>query len=110
MSKDKQIEPNYDVSELFPIFAVDDYDLPPEEMKSVVPCVAVHLDDCDCGQCITQRGNLISGSTIFMEVKSPYGMKCIRLTTEEARDLANDLRRYARLSESMCTVDSKDLA
>ena len=109
MSKDKQIEPNYDVSELFPIFAVDDYDLPPEEMKSVVPCVAVHLDDCDCGQCVDQRGTLIPGSTIFMEVKSPYGMKCVRLTTEEAFDLANDLRKYAKLSKATCTSINDNL-
>ena len=98
---------DYEVTEIFPLFAIDDWELETvEEMKEVTSCLCLHLDDCDCNFCETNRGSIIPSSTVFVEIKSPYGMKTLRLTFEEALNVAEELIRFCEKGKETLGTDS----
>ena len=100
--RDAETDPDRDVTYIYPIFAIDDWDLESEEeMSQVTPSVSVHLDDCDCNFCCDNRGSILLDTTILVEVKSPYVMKSLRLTVEEAKYLASELNRFAETSDKI---------
>jgi len=59
----------------------------PNEEKGVM----VHIDDCMCEDCACDRGDIIYGSTLLLEITNAKCTMVARLLPHEARALAREL-------------------
>ena len=57
--------------------------------------VAVSIDDCDCEECNSRRGNIHIYSTLELAIVKDGQAILQRLTPDEAKMLANKIIRYA---------------
>jgi len=53
--------------------------------------VMVHIDDCMCEDCACDRGDIVYGSTLLLEITNAKCTMVARLLPTEARALAKEL-------------------
>jgi len=63
--------------------------------------VMVHIDDCLCEDCSCDRGEIVYGSTILLELTNAKNTMVARLLPGEARALARELFKHSSELESL---------
>jgi hypothetical protein len=63
--------------------------------------VMVHIDDCMCEDCSCNRGDIVYGSTVLLEITNTKSTMIARLLPHEARALAKELFKHTTELEEL---------
>jgi len=63
--------------------------------------IMVHIDDCLCEGCILERGEILFGSTVLIEITNDKHTMLARLLPNEALALARELFKHTSDLEAL---------
>lgn len=82
-----------------------EYNADKEFQDKALSTFTIDIDDCDCLNCETRRGDLQKYSTLGVSIHTLNGVYTQRLTAEEAETLSKVLANYANVLKSVAKVE-----